>query len=222
MRRRLALEPEVLRRADQAPAEELLPDGVDGDAGRERIARGDEPSGQVIAVGLAVASRAAAGGRQESPDAPLRPGSGSRPRTWRKVGRGLGFSATVNALELGGGGRLLASISLSSTRRLEPRVFGIDRAEEISDFRTSAALRRSGSMARTSATSGRQFPGSAERLPGELAARGVGRLVAFQPRSCLRLRLLELPHRLLDRPGACSPLSGGAGIWVSTRLLKKA
>ncbi len=43
------------------------------------------------------------------------PGERKSPRNWTKLLRGRGFSATVSARELGAGGRLFASISLSST-----------------------------------------------------------------------------------------------------------
>jgi len=45
MARLLALTPEVLRRGDEAGAEELLPEPVHGDSGGERVAGIDEPAG---------------------------------------------------------------------------------------------------------------------------------------------------------------------------------
>src|SRR5262249_11712231 len=50
MRRPLAGEATIVRRTDQSLAEVMLPQGVDPDAGRERIARIDDPLGQLKAA----------------------------------------------------------------------------------------------------------------------------------------------------------------------------
>ena len=101
VRRRFALEAEVLRRGDQAPAEELLPDRIDGHAGGERVGRVDEPAGQVVPIGLARRGRAAAGGTRESPAAPPRPGVRKSPRTWTNVGLRLGVLGDRQGLGAG-------------------------------------------------------------------------------------------------------------------------
>ena len=44
MRRQRALRAEVLARLDDAAAEQLLPEAVDGDAGDERVVLVDQPS----------------------------------------------------------------------------------------------------------------------------------------------------------------------------------
>ena len=47
----VALHAKVARRADEAGAEELLPETVHGDAGGERILRIDDPVGEIEAGG---------------------------------------------------------------------------------------------------------------------------------------------------------------------------
>jgi hypothetical protein len=51
MRRAGSHDAEIFRGFDEAGAEELLPDFVDGDAGGERVFRGDEPVGEIEAGG---------------------------------------------------------------------------------------------------------------------------------------------------------------------------
>lgn len=51
MRRRFAEEAEVIDGGDEAAAEEVLPDVVDCDAGRERVGGIDEPAREIEAVG---------------------------------------------------------------------------------------------------------------------------------------------------------------------------
>ena len=52
MRRRLALNAEILGRLDQAGAEVVLPDPVDDHAGRERVLRRNQPRSQAQPIAL--------------------------------------------------------------------------------------------------------------------------------------------------------------------------
>ena len=67
VRRRLALDAEVLGRLDQARAEMVLPDPVDGHAGRQRVVGTSQPARQAEAV----ARRAGGQRRQARRDARL-------------------------------------------------------------------------------------------------------------------------------------------------------
>ena len=61
MARRLAADPEIGRRGDDAPAEVVLPDPVDHHAGRERIERAASSSGPARAARCVVRERRAGG-----------------------------------------------------------------------------------------------------------------------------------------------------------------
>ena len=109
-------------------------------------------------------SRPRSGGRNAGvPGRTPSPGVRKSPRTWTNVGLGLGAFATVKAFELGGGGRLFASISLSKTAAFRRPYSGSIERKYRPIWLAWSAVRDSARTARAAAISGGMAPRSTVR-----------------------------------------------------------